>query len=135
MARRCVEPVQAIMSGSPKNSIVINEYPRNNVVAKAVWFGGIMPESSNLAGGRIEAEKPVIICTNPEVARAVLAHRNRVGSRSLVGQPKVLERSTIAIDAMESTMGADPENSMMVFVDRTHERFVSVRGISEVATI
>src|SRR5437868_1418359 len=65
---RRIETIQTIPGGRPERTIMVNEQTRDNVVAQTVRIGWVVPISPELPRPRVEAEEPLIIGADPDVA-------------------------------------------------------------------
>src|ERR1700730_14572795 len=66
--RCCIETIQAIASGCPERSVVVNEKPRDNVIAQAMRISRIVLEPFEMRCSWVEAEESVAIRAHPKVA-------------------------------------------------------------------
>src|ERR1700680_556649 len=65
--RRRIETIQAIMSGCPERSILINEKTGDNVITQAVRISGIVLKPFEKRCSGVETEEPMTIRAHPEV--------------------------------------------------------------------
>ena len=123
------------MSGCPERSIVINEKTRDNVIAQAVRISGIVLKPFEKRCSRVEAEESMTIRAHPEVPRAILANSDDIASLSCGGEAKGIVSLCFAVDSIKRFVGADPQDPLMVLVNRPNERFIPAGRIAKIVSI
>src|SRR6266478_2955408 len=74
------------------------------------------------------------ICTYPEVTQAIFADCDRICSFSS-SEVEIFVPLRTAVDSMKGAVSTDPEDSLMIFVNRADKGFILVGRIAEVVTI
>src|SRR5258708_11113175 len=75
------------------------------------------------------------ICTDPEVTQAIFGDRDRVCPFSSSSKVKIFVSLRTAVNTMKGAVSTDPEDSLMIFVNRADKGFIPVGRITEVVTI
>ncbi len=133
---RCrIETIQTIISGCPERTIVINEKAGDDVIAQAVRIPRIVLEPLEKRCSRVEAEKSMAIGAHPEVAGAILANCDYIGSLSCGGEAKGIVSLCFAVDSIKRFVGADPQDPLTVLVNRPNKRFIPAGRIAEIVAI
>src|SRR5260370_30408159 len=74
------------------------------------------------------------ICTYAEVTQAIFADCDRICSFSS-SKVEIFVPLRTAVDTMKGAVSTDPEDSLMIFVNRADKGFIPVGRIAEVVTI
>src|SRR5712664_3409961 len=75
------------------------------------------------------------IGAHPEVAGAILANCDYIGSLSCGGEAKGIVSLCFAVDSMKRFVVADPQDALMVLVNRPNKRFIPAGGIAKIVAI
>src|SRR3954469_5214345 len=72
---------------------------------------------------------------DPQVAPTIFTNCDGIGAPSRGGELKIFVSMCASVNAMESIVGADPQDSLTVLKNRADKGFILVSGISKIMTV